>query len=130
MVSHPSFARQSRWLSTALAPWLAGPEMPPCPQLCDHCLGFSRLPEKALDVVYQAVDEDEGFRQKLLSELDEVEVGELGWVWLNHLDGWRRRIAEAGSESAAVSRVRELELEVEDLSTALAPCPCSPTGCY
>ncbi len=82
-------------------------------------LGFSRLPEKALDVVRQAVDEDEGFRLRAVEALDESDLGVLGWVWLSRPEGWQDRLADALESTATAAGLAAAEARLRDTQRRL-----------
>jgi len=88
-------------------------------------LRFSRLPSRALDIVREVVDTDDAFRERLLAETSEADVGELGWIWLSRQEGWRdailtaregavdRRRAERAEGSAKATRKRLSRLDYQ-----------------
>lgn len=76
-------------------------------------LRFSRLPSRALDIVREVVDTDDDFRQRLLAETTEADVGKLGWIWLSRPDGWRDAILTAGEEAVDRRRAERAEGSVK-----------------
>lgn len=75
-------------------------------------LGFSRLPERAREIVRDVVDEDDDFREQVLAEVVETDVGELGWLWLKHEQGWEHVLSRAEVGAAEDLRIGGLETEL------------------
>jgi predicted RNA-binding protein with PIN domain len=65
---------------------------------------FSRLPDRALDVVRQVLDEDDEFRLRVSAVANEKAIGRLPWLWLVRPDGWEEEIDSAAVESEARSQ--------------------------
>jgi len=76
-------------------------------------LRFSRLPSRALDIVREVVDTDDAFRERLLAETTEADVGELGWIWLSRPDGWRDAILTAREDAVDRRRAERAEGSVK-----------------
>ena len=72
-------------------------------------LRFRRLPGRALDIVREVVESDPGLRERVVSEVEPDEVGELGWMWLTQAEGWSEEIQRAEEESSARQRLAESE---------------------
>jgi len=76
-------------------------------------LRFSRLPSRALDIVREVVDTDDAFRERLLAETSEADVGELGWIWLSRHEGWRDAILTAREDAVDRRRAEKAEGSVK-----------------
>ncbi len=86
---------------------LAEPRIP-SPALIRPILGFSRLSAAAYGRLRQAVDEDDGFRERVAGSADESVVGRAGHLWLTRPEGWEADpvFAEPVTEPAATVRRR------------------------
>jgi predicted RNA-binding protein with PIN domain len=87
----------------------------PAPPTLRPYLGFSRLPDTALEPVRRAVDDDDDFRARVLEAASEDELGEAPWLWLARPDGWEERLAEL---EEAVRREQETEQEAREERSA------------
>ena len=85
----------------------------PLPPALKPLLRFSRLPTRALDIVREIVDVDDAFRERVLDEVSETEVGELGWIWLSRPDGWLDALSTAESVALDASRAEKAEGSVK-----------------
>jgi len=66
----------------------------PAPAQLRRYLRFARLPAPALDIARRVVEEDDAFRERVAAHLTEDAVGEAGWLWLTHPEGWEARLEE------------------------------------
>lgn len=68
-------------------------------------LHFSgRLPDAALQTVRRSIDEDEGFRSRMVGLADEQELGRAGWLFVVRPDGWEVELASLSEEAEATAR--------------------------
>ena len=79
----------------------------PAPPALRPFLQFARLPTQALVTARRVLDADDGFRERVLEEVSEDEVGRAGWLFLSRPQGWEeeldelsRVVAEAEAEQA------------------------------
>ena len=81
------------------------------PRALVRYLGWKKLPAKALSVVRDVIDEDDGLRADVARGVDESVVGRAGWLWLARPDGWTEVLAGvvADAEQAAEDRGRQGE---------------------
>ena len=130
-------------VAVARAGLAAEPPVQP-PDGLRRVLSFRRLQTAALETVRRVLDSDEEFRQRVIDEASEEELGRPAWVWLTRPDGWseelaglaqaarkndddnlgdrdvaRLRRALAGAEEAA----RRHEAGAERAQEAAPPCP-------
>jgi predicted RNA-binding protein with PIN domain len=89
-------------------------------------LKFTRLPPRALPVTRRALDDDEAFRERVRSVVDEDAVGEAGWLLLDRPDGWEsslRDLVDAAedeeAELSASAELRRARREIENVRAAL-----------
>jgi predicted RNA-binding protein with PIN domain len=74
-------------------------------------LRFTRLPEKALETVRRALDDDEGFRRHVASEVDADDLSPGGRLFLQRPEGWQEELGIlVGLESERRDRDSEEEL--------------------
>lgn len=82
----------------------SSPPMEP-PRALRPFLHFSgRLPDAALQTVRRSIDEDEGFRSRMVGLADEQELGRAGWLFVVRPDGWEVELASLSEEAEATAR--------------------------
>jgi predicted RNA-binding protein with PIN domain len=85
----------------------ARPPVPP-PGRLRPIMKVSRLPDRMLTTVREVLDEDEGFRERVVKAAQEELLGRPAWLWLVRPEGW-----EAELEGVVVEALRSEE-EVEE----------------
>jgi len=86
------------------------PRIPP-PRSLRPFLQFARLPDRALDAAWRAIDEDEEFRARLVPGALEEHVGRAGFLFVNRPEGWEAELAELEADAAAAESAVEDEQE-------------------
>src|SRR5688572_26977237 len=51
-------------------------------------LYVSQLPDRALDVARDVIDQDPAFRRRVAERATEDEIGRAGYLWLHRPNGW------------------------------------------
>lgn len=72
-------------------------DAPPPPVPLRPMLRFTRLPARALQTVYEVLDEDDGFRAHVLEQVSEDELDRASWVFLARPEGWRDELELLGA---------------------------------
>ena len=96
---------------------------PPAPRALVPVLRFKHLPDRALANVRQAVDSDDAFRARVLSELDGQELGdsldEGARLFLARPDGWREALEILTEDAVDAANRTEGRRREEDASNRL-----------
>jgi predicted RNA-binding protein with PIN domain len=83
---------------------------------------FTRLNAPALEAARRAVDEDDAFRDRVATAVDEAQVGRGAWLWLTRPDGWAdevdRLVAEREGADADADLSRRLQQARRDVEAA------------
>ena len=89
----------------------ARPAVPP-PGRLRPLMRFAKLPDRALSTVRQVLDEDEGFRARVVEVAAAAELDRAAWLWLVRPEGWDQDLA-ALAETAG-DAAREVESEKDE----------------
>jgi len=92
----------------------------PAPGPLRRYLSFARLPDPALEVARRVLDDDEGFRARVASAVDERVVGRAGWVFLTRPDGWQAEVDGLRKAAAAQEVASREERSEREASRRLA----------
>ena len=74
----------------------------PAPPALRPFLQFTRLPARALVAARRVLEADEGFRERVVEEVSEDEVGRAGWIFLRRPPGWEAELDELARAAAEV----------------------------
>lgn len=105
----------------------------PVPGRLRPIMRVARLPDRMLETVRQVLDDDAGFRERVVAAADESVLGRPSWLWLIRPQGWEAELEglveeAAGAESegrkrrealATARRLAELESTVQRLQAEL-----------
>jgi predicted RNA-binding protein with PIN domain len=84
----------------------------PAPPALRPFLQFARLPARALVAARRVIDADEAFRERVVEEVSEHEVGRAGWIFLSRPPGWEEELDEL-SRAATEAEAEEAERRAE-----------------
>ena len=102
-------ALEAGWL-VAKAGLADTPPVPP-PRVLRPLLSHARLTPAALRTIEKALRDDDEFRQRVASAVDEGSVGRPGWLLLTQPDGWEDELAALTGELAAATVARREDQE-------------------
>ncbi|HEX2193189.1 MAG TPA: hypothetical protein VHH09_08345, partial [Acidimicrobiales bacterium] len=84
----------------------------PAPAALRPFLQFARLPARALTAARRVLDADGDFRERVVGEVSEEEVGRAGWLFLRRPAGWEEEL-EALLRAASDAEAEQAERRAE-----------------
>lgn len=85
----------------------AGAPIIPAPRSLQPFLKLTRLPDRALDRVRRALDDDDELRRRVAGSVDERAVGRAGWLFLSRPPGWKAELAALEEAAEEVRRAAD-----------------------
>ena len=76
----------------------------------------ARLPDRMLETVRQVVEDDDEFRERVVTAADESDLGRPSWLWLVRPEGWEAELAELVQQAAGAESL--LQEKRDALATA------------
>ena len=67
----------------------------------------ARLPDRMLETVRQVVEDDDEFRERVVTAAEESDLGRPSWLWLVRPDGWEAELAELVQQAAGAESLQQ-----------------------